>query len=159
MTDLLFKNPNTLEWNSMFEDYRDTLYPVGSVIFSASDDFNPSETIGGSWTKIQYNGYMRFANVKSTGSSGGDWQHKHRDAFGWEAPDSNSIQFWGWRGADGSAAFGTEVVGDTQHFVYRITNGNFQMISNQAGPTRLNHVETVVVEPPYLALAAWQRVA
>lgn len=159
MTDLLFKNPNTLEWDSMFEDYRDTLYPVGSVILSANDNFNPSETIGGSWTKIQYNGYMRFANVASTGSNGGDWQHYHRDAFGWEAPDSHSIKFWGWRAADGSASYGTEVVMGTQHFVYRIVNGDFEMASLEGGPTRLNHVETVTVEPPYLALAAWQRVA
>ena len=143
----------------MFEDYRDTLYPVGSVILSASDDFNPSETIGGSWTKIQYNGYMRFANVKSTGSSGGAWQHYHRDSFGWEAPDSNSIRFYGWRAADGTAAYGTEVVSGTQLFSYRIANGDFQMGSLQSGLTRINHVETVSVEPPYLALTAWQRVA
>lgn len=159
MTDLLFKNPNTLEWDSMFEDYRDTLYPVGSVILSVNDDFNPAFTIGGSWTKINNDAYMRFANTKSTASTGGNWNHYHRDAFGWEAPDSNSIRFYGWRAADGTATYGTEVVDNTQLFSYRIVNGDFQMGSLQSGLTRINHVETVVVEPPYLALAAWQRVA
>lgn len=159
MNDLLFKNPETQEWNSMFEDYRDVLYPVGSVILSADDDFNPSETIGGSWNKITYNGYLRFANTKSTASTGGDWNHKHRDAFGWEAPDSKSIRFWGWRGAEGFSSFGTEVVTGTHHWSYRIVNGDFEMTSIASGPTRLNYVETVSTEPPYMALAAWQRVA
>lgn len=159
MNDLLFKNPDTQEWDSMFEDYRDTLYPIGSVILSANDDFNPSETIGGSWNKIDYNGYLRFANVMGTGSSGGNWNHFHRDAFGWEAPDSRSIKFWGWRSAEGSSAYGTEVVTGTQQWHYRITNGDFEMVSLDSGPTRLNYVQTVSVEPPYLALAAWQRVA
>lgn len=161
MTDLLFKNPNTLEWDSMFEDYRDTLYPVGSVILSANDDFSPSETIGGSWNKIQDNAYMRFANVASTGGTGGNWQHTHQDAFGWEpAPTGNpGMQFWGWRDAQGFAAYGTNIIENTQHFVFSIRDGDFQMTSLQGGPTRVNKVETVVVEPPYLALAAWQRVA
>lgn len=159
MNDLLFKNPATQEWDSMFEDYRDTLYPIGSVILSADDDFNPSETIGGSWNKIDYNGYLRFANVVSAGSTGGTWNHTHRDAFGWEAPDSESIKFWGWRDISGFAAFGTEVVTNTQHWTYRVVNGDFQMVSNQGGPTRVNKVETVSVAPAYLALAAWQRVA
>lgn len=159
MNDLLFKNPDTQEWDSMFEDYRDTLYPVGSVILSANDDFNPSETIGGSWSKINNDAYMRFANTKSTTSTGGEWNHTHKDAFGWEAPDSESIRFWGWRDASGFAAYGTDVITGTQQWTYRIVNGDFQMVSNQGGPTRVNKVETVIVEPPYLALAAWQRVA
>lgn len=37
MNDLLFKNPETQEWNIMFEDYRDTLYPVGPVILSSDE--------------------------------------------------------------------------------------------------------------------------
>ena len=159
MNDLLFKNPDTQEWDSMFEDYRDTLYPVGSVILSANDDFNPSETIGGSWNKINNDAYMRFANTKSTASAGGNWQHTHKDAFGWEVPDSESIKFWGWRDISGFAAYGTDVITNTQHWMYRIVNGDFQMVSNAGGLTRVNKVETVVVEPPYLALAAWQRVA
>lgn len=155
MTDLMFKNPDTQEWDSMFEDYRDVLYPVGSVIFSANDDFNPSETIGGSWNKITYNGYLRFANEASASSTGGEWNHTHKDAFGWEAPDSNSIKFWGWRDSQGFAAYGTDVITGTQHWTYRIVNGDFQMASIANGPTRVNKVETVTVAPPYLALAAW----
>lgn len=69
----------------------DLFYPVGTCIWSTSTKFNPSESIGGSWSRITYSGVPRFAENNKPRVSGGSWQHKHSMPLGWDGP---TFYYW-----------------------------------------------------------------
>lgn len=145
----------------------DLFYPVGTCIWSTSTEFNPSESIGGSWSRITYSGIPRFAEDNNPRETGGSWQHKHSIPLGWDGHKGQSINttFYYWYNSDFLPSQGSYVVNGWQ------TRNNATMAVEQgSNPLRLAYTSPQFINEdpngqdgaavvPFYTINCWERVA
>ena len=136
----------------------DSIYPVGSIYFSASAT-NPSSLFGGTWEQIKDKFILTAGDTYSAGSTGGNATHTHTTQGHIltinEIPSHNHgiVNFNSW-GAPGS--------GSGYQYYPSLTDlkGN-NPTDNAGGGTAHSHGNTGSSSniPPYIAVYAWKRIA
>ena len=133
-----YRDPNNNnEWATVELATALDAYPVGSVYFAAQEDTSPAELFGGTWTRIDVTGYIRVEQPTDDGNkplnTGGSFDHQHL------------------YGSVVEQAYGTQLY-------FPNTSDQFD-ITHDSGLKRIARTESVQVEPPFITLACWYRVA
>lgn len=123
----------------------DMIYPVGSIYMTYDANFNPANTFGGSWTRIQDRFLLGAGSSYSSGSVGGAATHtlttNEMPSHSHQALESNRI-------VNVSSGEGYTVpVGNTYG-----STGRYSTTSTGGGRAHNNM-------PPYLVVNIWRRTA
>ena len=144
----------------------DLFYPVGTCIWSTSTGFNPSESIGGSWSRITYSGVPRFAENNNPRNTGGSWQHQHAIPIGWDGHKGQATRttFYYWYNAEMLPFYGSYVPTGWQtrsQATMDIEQGSSPLraayTSNQFVDSNTGSMGSATI--PYYTINCWERVA
>ena len=158
-----YRDPNNNnEWATVELATALDAYPVGSVYFAAQEDTSPAELFGGTWTRIDVTGYIRVEQPTDDGNkplnTGGSFDHQHLTTVGWDHLNEN-VRLFMREDTGGYPLYGSvvEQTYGTQLY-FPNTSDQFE-ITHDSGFKRVARTESVQVEPPFITLACWYRVA
>lgn len=154
MTALKYKE------GSVWKDYIDVVYPVGSIYMS-HDTTSPADLFGGTWSKVNSTNYLRLNSDNTTaGTTGGSSsvKHQHRLPIGWDQMASGETRIWGWNDASGYPIFGSNVYGAQAWEILGNSGANIHITGTVIRAAFSDEAE-VSITPTYWTVNLWYRTA
>ena len=128
---------------SKIEAYWKTVYPVGAIYLSVSNN-NPSELFGGTWVRIEDRFLLSAGDTYKAGSTGGEATHK----LSVDEMPSHKHKVYQVANATISAGSGSNILFAGENWA----QGTIETQATGGGSAHNNM-------PPYLAVYVWKRTA
>jgi hypothetical protein len=154
MTALKYKE------GSVWKDYIDVVYPVGSIYMS-HDTTSPADLFGGTWSKVNGTNYLRLNSDDTTaGGTGGSSSvsHSHRLPIGWDKIGNDEPRIWGWNDPNGYPQFGSNTYTGLAWQLLGNSGANLQIVGGIVRMAFSDNTE-VPITPTYWTVNLWYRTA
>ena len=154
MTALKYKE------GSVWKDYIDIVYPVGSIYMS-HDTTSPADLFGGTWSKVNGTNYLRLNSSNTVaGGTGGfsSVSHYHQLPIGWDRMENSETRIWGWNDVSGNPTFGSTVYSAQ---AWQILGNNGANVELVGASVRMGHSQStnINITPTYWTVNLWYRTA